>query len=79
MSWGLIVFAANTPMEADSDGVATFADGWTPSDIGTLSEVQRSISSVFSEVDWSAPNRGLLIGDRFSLEFPLGSEKKQHL
>lgn len=76
MSWDLIVFAADTPMEADSDGVATFADGWTSSDIGTLLEVQRSISSAFPEVDWSAPAWGLLIGNSFSLEFSLGSEKQ---
>jgi hypothetical protein len=39
-------------------------------------EVQRSISSAFPEVDWSAPAWGLLIGDSFSLEFSLGSEKQ---
>jgi hypothetical protein len=76
MSWDLIVFAADTPMEADSDGVASFADGWTSSDIGTLLEAQRSISSVFPAVDWSDPTWGLLIDDSFSFEFSLGSEKQ---
>lgn len=76
MSWDLIVFAAGTPVDSDSDGVASFHDGWKSPNIGTYLEVQRSISSVFPEADWTDPVWGLLISDSCCLEFSLGSDEQ---
>lgn len=76
MSWDLIVFAADTPMNSDSDGIASFAENWTSPNIGMLPEVQQSIALIFSEVDWSDPIWGILVGNSYSLEFALGSAEQ---
>ncbi|MGR3837331.1 MAG: hypothetical protein ACU0A2_03165 [Cognatishimia sp.] len=73
MSWDLIVFSAETPMNCDDDGVATFADNWEALSIGGLPEVQQSISTALTGVDWSDPTWGLLVGESYALEFSLGS------
>lgn len=76
MSWDLIVFAADTPMTCDDNGVATFADDWEPSVLGPLAEIQQSISTVLPGVEWSDPTSGLLVADDYALEFSLGSAEQ---
>lgn len=76
MSWDLIVFAAETPLCCDAEGVASFADHWEPPFMGEAEAVSQRISKVFPDTDWSDPTWGVVLGETFALEFSLGALHK---
>ncbi|MAZ21706.1 hypothetical protein [Roseovarius sp.] len=71
MSWDLIVFSADTPLRMDAEGVAEFADHWTPPPMGSEAEIRRQISDIFPDTDWTDPHWGVVIGEGFTFEFSL--------
>ena len=77
LSWDLIVFAADTPLMSDADGAVAFPEGWEPSNLGALSEIQDGISQSFLYVDWMEPTWGLVKAVSFSIEFSLGKDDQR--
>ncbi|MEO3415894.1 hypothetical protein AAFO92_14660 [Roseovarius sp. CAU 1744] len=76
MSWDLIVFSADTPINSDQSGIASFEDGWEAADIGAQPDVRQAISRAFPDTDWSDPRWGVLVGATFSFEFSLGAKEQ---
>ncbi len=76
MSWDLIVFSADTPINSDEEGVACFTDNWEAPDIGAQADLRQSLSKVFPKTDWSDSTWGILDCDNYSFEFSLADEEQ---